>query len=347
MKNIIFTIVDQNFFKFFKYFYRSLRSKNKSIDLLCITPENLDLKYKDIKQLKLKDFDSKFNAKYRIVEWEEFEAYDNYLYLDCDIYFLRDPVCIFLEIEKENYKLHGIREAESLNKANYQHNFNKTMFEIDSPCFNAGSFGFNKKIKNKIIDFLSYIEKNKEKAWTDQPLFNIYFYNSIIESLDKHIEIFDLIKPINPKIIHLAGFTYQSKGKEKKYQKFFKKDTRGEILLLLPEESNVGLFNCGDYYENQQIKFAKEELNKKCSIYKNDYSKNKYFYDFVFIDNATSIENLIEIIRKIYPQVKYNGIIASITGKGHDKKVLKHFIESSGLDFFECYEDDVFFTIKI
>ena len=347
MKNIIYTIVDQNFLKIFKYFYRSLRSKNKSIDLLCITPENLDLKFEDVKQLKLKDFDSKFSAKYKIIEWEKFEDYDNYLYLDCDIYFLKDPYPLFLEVQKENCKLHGIKEEESLNNARHYHNFNNSVFEIDTPCFNAGSFGFNKKMKNKIVDFLFYIDINKTKAWTDQPLFNIFFHNLITQNLNDHIEIFELVKPINPKLIHLAGFTYQPKNKEKKYQKFFKKDTRGEILLLLPEESNVGLFNCGDYYEKQQIKFVKEELNKKISIYKNDYNKNKCFYDFVFIDNADNIKNLIEIIRKIYPQVKYNGIIASISGKENDKKILKSFIESSGLDFFECYEDEVFFTIKI
>jgi len=347
MKNIIYTIVDEKFYKFFKYFYYSLKKINSNTDLLCITPENLNIKLAGVIQFKLKDFDSKYSAKYKIVEWSEFESYNNYLYLDCDIYFLRDPDSIFLEIENEKFKIHGIKEDESLNKADYHHNFNKTVFKTDCACFNAGSFGFNKTFKNKIIEFLSYIEINKDNAWTEQPLFNIFFYNLITENLNKHIEIFEKVKPINPKIIHLSGFPYQVKLKENVYKKFFRKESRGDILFLLPQKSNVGLFNCADYFENQSIKYIQETGKKEISVFKNNYTVNNEFYDYIYIDSASSINELVDIIRKIYPKVKGGGIISSVMAGETGKNILKNFITKSGLDFFQCYEDDVFFTIKL
>ena len=347
MRNIIYTIVDRNFYKLFKYFYHSLREVNSNINILCITPEDLNINLSGVIQFKLKDFDPKYSAKYKIIEWSEFELYDNYLYLDCDIYFLRNPDPIFLEIKNEKFKIHAVKEDESLNNANHYHNFNKSTFEIDVPCFNAGSFAFNKAIKNKIIDFLSYIEINKNYAWTDQPLFNIFFYNSIVESLNKHIEIYEVVKPVNPKMTHLAGFTYQAKNKEKKYMKYFRKEARGDILLHLSQKSNVGLFNCGDYFEKESIKHMREARKKEISVFKNNYTVENEFYDYNYIDSATSINELVDIIRKIYPKVKGGGIIASVMGGEAGKNVLKNFITKSGLDFFQCYEDDVFFTIKL
>jgi len=348
MKNIIYTIVDKNFLKLFKYFYYSLRNVNPEIKLLCITPKDLEIKFKDVIQYKIDDFDFKYSGKYKIVEWLEFDNYDNYIYLDSDILFLEDPEILFSEIEKDKSKIHSVRENHSLNNATIFHNYNGTIFEQDSPSFNAGNFGFNKILKSKFKDFLIYIKENKLKAsHYDQPLFNIYFYNQIIESFSKYIELFEHVKPIEPKIVHLFRSLYSIKGKEQIYKKYFRKESRGDILFHLPKKSNVGLFNCGDYFEKQSIKYIREERKKEVNVLKNNYTVDNEFYDYVYIDSASSVNELIDTIRKIYPKVKGGGIIASVMGGEAGKNVLKNFITKSGLDFFQCYEDDAFFTVKI
>jgi hypothetical protein len=348
MKNIIYTIIDKNFYKLFKYFYYSLRKVNPEIELLCITPKDLEIKFKDVLQYKIEDFDFKYSGKYKIVEWPEFENYDNYIYLDTDILFLEDPQDLFLEIEKDQNKIHSVRENHSLNNASLCHNYNGTIFEQDSPSFNAGNFGFNKILKSKFKDFLIYVEENKSKASLyDQPLFNIYFYNQITESFSKYIELFEHVKPIEPKIVHLFRSFYSIKGKEQIYKRHFRKETRGDILFHLPQKSNVGLFNCGDYFEKESIKYMIEGRKKEISVFKNNYTVNNEFYDYIYIDSASSINELVDIIRKIYPKVKGGGIISSVMAGETGKNILKNFITKSGLDFFQCYEDDVFFTIKL
>ena len=114
-----------------------------------------------------------------------------------------------------------------------------------------------------------------------------------------------------------------------------------------PEKSNIGLFNCGDYFEKESIRHIREEEKKEINVIKNNYAVDNEFYDYVYIDSASSINELTDIIRKIYPKVKYGGIIASVMGGEAGKNVLKNFITKSGLDFFQCYEDDAFFTVKI
>ena len=348
MKNIIYTIVDEKFYKFFKYFYYSLKKVNPNIDLLCITPENLNIKLAGVIQFKLKDFDCRFTAKFKVIEWENYEEYDNYLFLDADIYFLSDPIDIFNDIHKQKDKLHGVKEDLSLNQASkIFYNFNGTIFNPDVPCFNGGSFGFHKNFKNKLKDYLYFTKENKLIADADQPLMNVFFYSLIEGTLSSYIEIYETVKPIKPKIVHFAGFNYRKEGKESIYKRYFRKENRGDILSILPQKSNIGLFNCGDYFEKESIKYIKEEVKKEINVLKNNYTVDNEFYDYIYIDSASSINELVDIIRKIYPKVKGGGIIASVIGGEAGKNVLKNFITKSGLDFFQCYEDDVFFTIKL
>jgi hypothetical protein len=347
MRNIVYTIIDKNFYKLFKYFYYSLRKVNPEIKLLCITPKDLEIKFKNVLQYKIEDFDFKYSGKYKIVEWPEFDNYDNYIYLDSDVLFLEDPKDLFLEIQKDKNKIHSVRENHSLNNSDACHNYNKTIFNPDSPSFNAGNFGFNKTLKSKFKDFLIYIKNNTELSLYDQSLFNTYFYNQITENFNNYIELFEHVKPINPKIVHLFRSCYQLKGKENLYKRHFQKETRGDILFHLSQKSNVGLFNCGDYFEKESIKHMREERKKEISVFKNNYTVENEFYDYIYIDSASSVNELVDIIRKIYPKVKGGGIISSVMGGETGKNVLKNFITKSGLDFFQCYEDDVFFTIKL
>ncbi len=348
MKNIIYTIVDEKFYKFFKYFYHSLKKVNPNIDLLCITPENLNIKLSGVLQFKLKNFDCKFTAKFKIIEWEKYNEYDNYLFLDADIYFLSDPIDIFNVINKQKDKLHGVKEDLSLNQASQTfYNFNRSIFNPDVPCFNAGNFGFHKDFKNKLKDYLIFTEENRSAAEMDQSLMNVFFYGLIKDTLSPYIEIYETVKPIKPKIVHFAGFSYRKEGKEDIYQRFFKKANRFGSLCFLPEKSNAGLFNCSEYFEKENINVMRRERGKEINVYKNEYNVENEFYDYVYIENASSINELIEIIRKIYPKVKGGGVITSVMGGEAGKNVLKKFITKSGLDFFQCYEDDIFFTIKL
>lgn len=348
MKNIIYTIADKNFLKLFKYFYYSLRRYDTETKLVCITPKDVEIKFNDIIQYKIDDFDFKYFGKYKIVEWPDFDLYENYIYLDSDILFLENPKNLFIEIEKDKNKIHSVIENYSINNADEHFNFDKIIFEKDTPSFNAGNFGFHKNFKNKIKEFIDYTEKNKEKSKiSDQPLFNIFFHNLINDSFSKYIELFEMVKPIKPKAVHLLGSMYNIGGKEKIYKKYLRKESRGDILFHLPQKSNVGLFNCGDYFENESIKFMREKRKKEITVYKNNYTVDNEFYNYVYIDSASSIKELIEIIRKIYPKVKGGGIISSVMGGELGKTTLKNFIEKSGLDFYQCYDDDAFFTIKL
>jgi len=348
MKNIIYTIVDKNFYKLFKYFYYSLRRYDSETKLVCITPTDLEIKFKDVIQYKRDDFDFKYFGKYKIIEWSEFDMHDNYVYLDTDILFLENPKDLFIEIEKDKNRIHSVIENYSINNADEHFNFNKTIFEKDTPSFNAGNFGFHKSLKSKIKEFIEYTEKNKEKAiFFDQPLLNVFFHDLINDSFSKHIELFEFVKPIKPKLIHLLGSLYDIGGKSQAYKKYLRKESRGDILFHLPQKSNIGLFNCGDYFENESIKLMRETRKKEINVFKNNYTVNNEFYDYIYIDSASSVNELVDIIRKIYPKVKGGGIISSVMGGETGKNVLKNFITKSGLDFFQCYEDDVFFTIKL
>lgn len=341
-KNLIYTCFDENFFKYFKYLYYSFHKYEHNCDFLCITTKNINLNAYKVIQYKTENLDTKYTGKYIISELEILDQYENILYLDSDIILLDSLNWVFEKIELDKDKIHAAKENESLNRANEYFNFDGRQFEKDTPSFNAGSFGFNKKKKEEIKKLLFYIQENKNKGIHDQPFFNIYFHDKIKNSFGEHIEFFECYKPFNSKLIHFFGT-----NKQRMYKRFFRKETRGEILDLIPSVSKVGLFNCGEYFENEQIKYMREKRNKTIEVKKNEYDVDNEYYDFVYIETATSINNLIEIISKIYKKVKKGGIVSSTSGNENCKKVLKEFITKSNLDYYQCFEDDVFFTIRL
>jgi len=346
MKNIIYFIVNEEYLKLFKYSYYSIRKVDQNIPILCIVPKGFNqLNKLDVLIFEQENFDYQYSSKYSVTNWPQFDGHDNYLYLDCDTISLKNINFIFDEIEKDKNKIHAVKEHESINNAGKNHNFNQTKFEKDTFCVNAGVFGFNKKLKQEFKNFLNFIEDNKDKAIHDQPLFNIYFYGKIKDSLNNHVEMFEYWKPFNPKIVHLLGSTYEKSSKMKIYKRFYRKETRGEILHLLPKKSTIGLFNCGDYFINGPIKYIQKY--KEIQILKDDYNVPDKYYDLIYIDTAYSLNHIIEMIRSIYPKVKKGGIISSVHGRKEDEKVMKEFINKSNLDFFPCFEDEVFFTIKL
>lgn len=349
MKNIIYFAFNKDYLKLFKYSYYSIRRHNPEIEILCIIPKGLEIgKNIQVQKFEQENYDYEYSARYTIASWEKFDEYDNYLYLDCDTLCLGKLEEFFLEIDKEKNKIHAVKENESINKASYHYNFDQRQFIKDTPSFNSGTFGFNKQMKQSFVNFTQFIQENKKKAvFFDQPLFNIYFHDQFLESFSKYVELFERYKPLNTRLVHLLGSLYNSNGKLQIYKRFFRKETRGEILQLLPAISKVGLFNCGETFINQQIKNILENENKVIEIKKDKYNVENEYYDLVYIDSARSIDEVIGIIHKLYNKVKKGGIIASVSGDEKGKKILKDFINRSNLDYYQCFEDDVFFTIKL
>jgi hypothetical protein len=347
MKNLIYFAFNKDYLKLFKYSYYSIRNYNPEIEILCIIPKGLEIP-KNFKVLKYEqeDFEFQYPARYTIPKWEKFEEYDNYLYLDSDTVCVDNLNDFFKRIEEQPNKIHAAKENDSINKADFHYNFNGSIFEEDCPSFNSGTFGFNKKLKNKFLEFLEFIPINKEKAvFFDQPLYNVFFHGLFTGSYNNYVELFERYKPFNPKLVHLTGAIYNPDGKDKIYRRFYRKETRGELLNLLLQKSTIGLFNCGDYFINGPIAHAQKE--KEIQVLKDDYDVPDNHYDLIYIDGANNTNHLIEIIRSIYPKVKKGGIISSVSGKKEEEKVIKEFINKSNLDFFPCFEDEVFFTIKL
>lgn len=346
MKNIIYFIVNEEYLKLFKYSYYSIRKVDEKIPILCIVPKGFkQLNSLDVLIFEQEDFDYRYSSKYSIINWPQFDSYDDYLYLDCDTIILKNLNTIFDEIKKDDSKIHATKEHESINEGENYHNFNKTIFEKDTFCVNAGVFGFNKKLKQELKNFLNFIEENKKKAIHDQPLFNIYFYGKIKDSLNNHVEMFEYWKPFDPKIVHLFGSPYEKMSKMKIYKRFYRQETRGDILKLMPKESTVGLFNCSNEFIKGPVEHIKK--SKKLEIQKDLYDTVDNYYDLIYIDSASNINELIEMIRKLYPKVKKGGIISSALGNEEVNKIAKIFIEKSNLDFFMCFDDAAFFTIKL
>jgi len=346
-KNLIYTCFNENYLKFFKYLYYSFHKYEQNCDFLCITSKNIDLKSYKVFHHEVDSLNPMYTGRYLINEWEMIDEYENILYIDSDTIVLGVLDSFFKKIELDKNIFHALKENDSLNNANEIWNFDGRQFTKDVPSFNSGTFGFNKKIKEEVRNLFLYIEKNKNKAIHDQPLFNIFLYDKIKDSFSDNIELFENYKPWNPSLVHLFGGTNAAKEKNKIYKRFFRKETRGEILHLLPRISKVGVFNCGDSFVNEQLANIIKNTNRIIEVEKNEYDVNDEYYDFVFIETATSINNLIEIISKIYSKVKRGGIISSNSGDENCKKILKEFITKSNLDYYQCFEDDVFFTIKL
>ncbi len=353
MKNLIYFALNENYLKIFKYSLHSLKKcLPKNTDICCIIPEESNAFDKiDVLKFKIKDLqkeDFHYSIRYMICLWDKFEEYENFIYLDCDTLILDNVQDLFIEIEEKKNKIHACKENESINNSDYHFNFNGTIFEKDCPAFNSGIFGFNKQIKEKLIDFLDFIKTNKKatsKCPNDQPLFNVFFHDYFDESFSKYIELFEMYKPFNPKIVHLLGSIHNPQEKIKRYKRFYRQETRGDILKLMPDESTVGLFNCSNEFIKGPVEYIKQ--SKKLEIQKDLYDAVDSYYDLIYIDSASNINELTEMIRKLYPKVKKGGIISSALGNEEVNKMVKIFIEKSNLDFFMCFDDTAFFTIKL
>ena len=187
MKNIVYYAFDEHYLECFKYNLKILRRNNPSIHVCCITPVKFDL---DVEFFIPEHFDVRHTAKYEIVNWEHFEEYDNFLYLDSDAISIKSLETIFNEINENKNLIHGVKEQNEM--INADHPFFRVFGDIpaEGPVYNAGTFGFNKKQKFAIKELLAFKERVKPITICEQPCFNEFFAcqkNILTPSLSKYV----------------------------------------------------------------------------------------------------------------------------------------------------------------
>jgi hypothetical protein len=228
MKNLIYYIVNDNYKNILQYNLLHLHKnlKNENIDICCIVPQNSSITkehYSLDGVYEIEPFDYRYTAKFLIDGWDKHTEYENFLYLDVDAIPVKDVSLIFEEINNSPDYVHGVIESFCLNKESNYHRFSDTVFDNSAPAYNAGTFGFNKKLIPKFKSFVEYININKSKAYLDQSLFNEFFTqeNCFIPTLSKYTFLFNkdnIYKDINKvtiqdaTIIHFLGNAYSGKN---------------------------------------------------------------------------------------------------------------------------------------
>jgi lipopolysaccharide biosynthesis glycosyltransferase len=177
MKNLIYTICDNNYKDLLPFWINSIRTYN-DVDLLVISSPNFSSS--DLTYIHHVDhqFDYKYTSKFLINRVSDISDYDNFLFLDLDIICKSNLDDLFIKISSDIDKIHGVKETESLILSDKFHRFdNINQFYItdDDIGYNAGTFGFNKNLLNVFDQFLQFINNNKSYAYCDQPAFNMFF----------------------------------------------------------------------------------------------------------------------------------------------------------------------------
>lgn len=132
--------------------------------------------------LQVDDFS--FKSKYSINSWSNIKYYDNILYLDCDVLCLNSVDKVFDAIENNKDFLNGVIEHICFNESGHYYRFKDIKYDEKTPAYNAGSFGFNKKLLYQFDLFLDFITLNSQYVLTEQPLFNEFFISKNLLSSD-------------------------------------------------------------------------------------------------------------------------------------------------------------------
>ena len=196
MANLIYFAIGNNY-KDCLFICLNQLVKYSNADICCISSESFALDNLNIKTYILNDFDYKYSARFNIVNWEYFDNYENFLYLDSDVLCYKKTDDIFNDIQNQPDIVHGVRELQSIQETTDEM-FRLSQNPLPVSCaYNSGSFGFNKKIKPVFSEFLRFIEQNKSIAINDQPLFNEFFIARKI------------IGPTLSKYVYLEGRQYE------------------------------------------------------------------------------------------------------------------------------------------
>jgi lipopolysaccharide biosynthesis glycosyltransferase len=157
-------------------------------------------------------FDYRYVSKFVINNFSNIDQYDNFLFLDLDIICNANLDKVFETINNSDI-VHGVKEKECLLKSDHFHKFDDlSSYNINDSdlAYNAGTFGFNKNLRKIFINFIDFINQNKNQ-YCDQPIFNVYFnHHKLIQpTLSEFVFLENYSININPiekcNLVHFLG----------------------------------------------------------------------------------------------------------------------------------------------
>lgn len=196
-KNLIYFSVNERYIECLNFNLTLIKKITPGcFDVCCIIPKGLDGIAHKIHTFGLPEPFNLHSSRFSIVQWENFENYNNFLYLDADAVLVKSPNMIFDVIERQPEFIHGVKEKENISDVTDSF-FRFTTDDIYGYTgFNSGTFGFNRKMKNVICEFIEYINANKHMALNDQPLYNEFFNGkkNILPTLSNFVYLKDPIR---------------------------------------------------------------------------------------------------------------------------------------------------------
>ena len=270
MKNLIYTVCNSNYEEIYKLFSESIKKYN-NIDFLLITDIDSVGKLKSDQYLILEN-NNIFFDRYRIGEWEKVKDYDNFLYLDSDILCVKKINEIFNKIQENSNFISGVCEYFdiSLNDSSEDFKFGEHILPNICKPYNAGSFGFNKKLLSEIKKCHEFGIANKNKVKHDQPIFNYVFHlKGLLKPVLNDYVYFNsgftknALERNNSSIIHFIGNflnkdekLYRMKNYNMELEKYDLAN-RTELLKSLPKNmimAEVGVFK--GYFSKQILEIC-------------------------------------------------------------------------------------------
>jgi lipopolysaccharide biosynthesis glycosyltransferase len=212
MKNLIYTICDNNYKQLLHLWLHGIKKYNSDVDILIICPENLDID-DNVLTHRVLNFDYKYSAKFLIGQYKNIKDYKNILYLDLDIVCKNSLSPVFSIIENNNKVINGVIEKASLKNSDHFHRYSDAytyLIKDNWLAFNAGTFGFSINIVEVFKEYLDYTSEHLDKL-CDQPIFNMFFNgnNLIVPTLSDYVYLHNY--SINTKsieeypLIHFLG----------------------------------------------------------------------------------------------------------------------------------------------
>lgn len=112
-KNLIYFSINETYLECLKYNLKLIEKIKDCFDVCCIIPENINSQIIGVKKFISNNMDLHC-SRFLISKWEEYENYDNFLYLDADAILLKSPNKIFETINSNPHQIHGVKERENI-----------------------------------------------------------------------------------------------------------------------------------------------------------------------------------------------------------------------------------------
>lgn len=228
MKNLLYFIANTKYRDILQYNIDQIKKiSNNNFDICCITDKTFTLENNTypIHIHSIDAFDYRYSAKFEVDTWPYWSQYDNFLYLDTDCIVVKNINHIFEVIENSPDVIHGVREKDNLNNSNHvYYRFTNTIYPHNPECFNAGTFGFSRKMLPLLQEFKKFIAYHKSNAHIDQALYNEFFagQKNIVQSTltpfvnlynpnNDHGRDINNVTILDACIIHFLGNMYNGK----------------------------------------------------------------------------------------------------------------------------------------